>query len=388
MDGNIISQDELKNLHKLLKEAMAEEILENYDFSILKNKALNLIKVYEQGSVMLEQVNQALIKLKQADVNSTSSDTKNEKKSLKQQRLQCLKDIYKAAFDFDDEFSKFLYGDKFPKSGYYIYEDKNTHTLTTYPMSLQDMAERIYTEDGKTARINLRKGPLDKFLKATNQQSLEDSRQDETWQGKLQKARAAFKGSQNRLGVYYANLESVKNKNKKEGEEKTKLQKQGGYLLWKQKNEWKWIQVTNAGDLKEGYVQMLYEEHIEKIKEILNTPLGVEPYYSHKLIGLYVEYVQTVTNTPAILEEDVVTLAGQFGIKTAKAEMPKINQYVFAAQTVVNSFSQGKINKEYIASLIAEKYNQHAERNIEKKVQGEAEEALNKTIEELQNSLK
>lgn len=373
---DVLDGTELNKLHPILKEAMAEEYIENYDFSALTSKALNFLKIYEQKNIQLEQANVALMKAKTLEAESPTG--KNiDTKTLKTKRLQCLQDIYKAAFQFDDELALYLYGNKVPKMGYYVFEDEVTHKLITYPMSMEEMAERIYTDDGKSARINLSKTALENFLQATNRQALEDQNEDAIWKDKVMKARAAFAGAQNRLDVYYNNLSEELGK---------KSQRQGGYLLWKQHNEWKWIQVANSGDLKEAYVQMIYEEHVEKITGIKD--IGQQPYYSHELIGLYVGYVGVVTNTPAILEEDVVTLSGQFGIKSKKAALPTLGQYLYAAQTVLNAVQKGNTSKEYIASLIAKKYNQDTARSIEKDVQGAARNAVNKTMEDFEKSIK
>lgn len=372
---DILDGTELEKLHPLLKEAMAEEIVENYDFSALTLKASNFLKIYEKESIQLEQANAALIKAKTLDAESPTG--KNiDKKTLKAKRLQCLKNIYKAAFQFDDELAQYLYGNKVPKMGYFVLEDNTTHKLTAYPISLEEMAERIYTDDGKSARIDLSKTALENFMQATNRQALEDQSEDAIWQDKVMKARAAFIGTQNRLDVYYNNLSEELGK---------KTQRQGGYLLWKQHNEWKWIQVANSGDLKEAYVQMIYEDHVEKITGIKD--IGIQPYYSHELIGLYAGYIGTVTNTPAILEEDVVTLSGQFGIKSKKAPLPTLGQYLFAAQTVINAIQKGNTSKEYIAGLIAKKYNQDTARSVEKEAQGIAKIVLDKTIEDFEKRL-
>ena len=364
-EGDIDVQG-LETMHPMLKEAMAEEVVENIDSDAVLGAAAAFLKAYEKNIAEIEVLDLQRQAIKQKEASSPTGQASTAAQEIRNKQLFLLKDFYSKAFAFDDELSKFLYGDKFPKKGLYILEDSNTGTLETYELNMEQMLELINAD----ARFKV--DNRDVLNQQIGVAALENKKkEDKEWQGRVTVARTAYKAASNRLERCYEVRQRWYEKGKlgekgfdSAGKVK-KLQRQGGYLLWKKGRNWNWIQITNAGDLKEGYAAMLFDSHAENLLP-LRPHLGKAPYYSHDLVDKYVEYIQGVSNKAAILEEDIVTENGQYGVKTLNAALPTINQYVDSAKIVQYFFSRKQYAKDKIASIISVLYDQDAKRNIKK----------------------
>lgn len=343
-------QGGLENLSQDLIDLLSDELVESYNFSKLVFDANEFLNVYTEETARINNANFLIAQNKETMKNYPERASECEKviKAQRPIRTTSLRRIYKYAFTFEEELNGFLYGDKFPRSGLYVFENKDTHELTTYEMTMMEMAERI-TYEGK---ISLSKSALRKFSKETERLTMEEREKEKNEGYRVEMARAAYVGSSNRLDVYYARLAEESGKD---------LQKQGGLLGWKTGSKWKFMRVTNAGDMKEAYVSMLFDVHLKQMG------IGSVPYYSHELIETYaLNYLSKVDNLPAILEEDVISLSDgvQYGIKSNKASMPSLGQYVTAAEIVKRSFANPTVTRKKIAEEIHSNYGQRVQRNV------------------------
>lgn len=363
-----------ENLSKELINLLSEEIVESYNFNKLQQDAINFLNVYTEEQANIDNAN-FLIKKNKEEMKEHPERALACQKIIEGQRpirTISLRKIYKYAFIFEEELNGFLYGDKFPRSGLYVFEDEDTHELTTYEMTMSEMAERI-TYEGK---IVLSKSVLENFNKQTGRLTLEEQEKQKNENYRIGMARAAYIGSSNRLDVYYNKLAESSDKIQ---------QKQGGLLGWKTGSRWRFMRVTNAGDMKEAYVSMMFDVHLKKINE------GSAPYYSHELIEEYaLNYLSKVDNLPAILEEDVISLSNgiQYGIKSNKASMPSLGQYITAAEIVQKSFSNKTVTRKKIAEEIYANYGQRVQRNIEIKGNDKIDKDTKKILNKFKRAIK
>lgn len=371
----------LSPLDENLKKALEKESKKEVKDEELLKSANSLIKIYNKNSVLIRQCENNILKIKNKEsINPEYSESELKKQKIEQEalKLQYYKQMFSEAFIFDDKLSSFLYGkNNFPKKAIFVFED-SSHTLFSYEMSTEKLLEKVNKEE----RIKV--GVSKKSLDPTGDMSIEvrKSKENQDWEKRVHMARTAYKAAYNRLDAYYEAKEEAYEQgklgeikyNEKTGKIK-KLQRQAGILLWKKHKEWEHIQITNAGDLKEGYTSMIFDNHL-KILENLGKP----KYYSHQLIDTYVSYIQNVTNMAAILQEDLVTGNAQYAIKTLKAELPSFNQYLFAANVIINDFGKNQFYKKRIAAEIANEYNMDASRNIKKELSESVKDIVQKTI--------
>ena len=118
-------------------------------------------------------------------------------------------------------------------------------------------------------------------------------------------------------------------------------------LLWRGGNQqWQYGYVGNKGDIKEGYIHLLYQMHRH-----CEVP-GNAIYYAHSLIGdFYTHHLTTVTSLAAIIEEDVKLVENniQYGIKSNQAGLPGYSQYLAIASDIVLS---PKLSKEELEEAL------------------------------------
>lgn len=362
----------LENISKELIDLLSDEAVNSYDFDKLRKDAINFLRVYEKEQLKINNANNLIAQNKEL-MKQFPDQASQCLRIIKEQRpirTFSLREIYKYAFIFEEELNSFLYGDKFPRSGLYVFENPKTHELTTYEISMAEMAQRI-TYEGK---IILSKRMLENFNKETGRLIMEDRQKNENEQYRVEMARAAYIGSSNRLDVYY---------NKVANHSGESTQKQGGLLGWKTGSRWRFMRVTNAGDMKEAYVSMMFDIHLKKMG------IGGAPYYSHELIETYaLNYLSKVDNLPAILEEDVISLSDgiQYGIKSKKASMPSLGQYITAAEIVKKAFSDKTVVRKKIAEEIAKTYGQRIPRNIEIELNKFTDESIKQSIKNFKNT--
>lgn len=311
-DFNAISPSDANFLNKMIKEATAEEAYEATEMSWqrLQVEAYNFLVALEQLQTQRYLDTRASLKeLINGDPES-SNYIENYRRGKEAQFLQAQ---YLLAFNFDAKLTAFL--DDLPKKAVYVYVD-NTGMITTFEMSMAELAKRA----SATGRLNIGK----KGLMSGDRTNLED--QNIFDPEHIAHARAAFMGANARLNRYYEKVG------------KTGAQAQGGLLMWKLSSEWFIARVTNRGDLKEAYVSALMAQHKSAQDVLCNIDIGSPKYYSHGLIAAFFNsHISGVTNKPAIVEEDIITNAGQYAVKGSRAVLPGLEQYRQTAERIVSS---------------------------------------------------
>ena len=351
MADNILNID-IAFLEEELKKAATEEMDENIKISFieLKQAAINFLRAYNILSTNEDMFNRNYLKTL---INGDPTN-KNFIKGLRgSKQAFFLRSKYLLAFKFDKALNKFL--EEIPKSILYVYDDGQGN-VSTYKMSMTELAKRA-TKEG---RINVSLNQL----QSEHRQSLEES-------GELidaehvKKAQSAYSGATSRLNRFY----------EKAGYE----QKQGGLLMWKLGKEWTVARVSNAGDLKEAYVAALMTEHKSNMDYLLDNSIGSPAYYDENLIAeFFKSHIQKVTNKAAIIEEDIITEQMQYGVKSAKAQMPSLQQYISVAEFI--SKQNTILSQDMIRSTINNMYSQNTARN---KILGTINNLGEKTLNEL-----
>ena len=352
MANNYIKDSDIKLIQKLMAEATAEEFNKknSVSWTQLQTQAKNFIQAYEilnQQSYLLD--NDFLKQI----VNNPESVTYIQGLRFNREGF-IIKSNYLLAFNFDRYLNNYL--DKQPKKALFVFED-NKNTLSTYKMSLINLAKHINAQ----GRINISKNQLQK----EQTELLEDAQNNNIHQKHIAQGQAAYRGTIARLGEYYkqANLSGSS--------------AQGGLLMWKESHNWMINTVLNKGDIKEAYASFLLTEHKTSMDYLNKESQGKAEYYDDALIATFFkEYINKVTNKPALLEEDIVTKEKQYAVKSKAAPAPSLKQYIDAANLIINN--KKKLTKQELEVKINEDIikNMDTKRNISKTLEELTEEQL------------
>lgn len=336
MDDSILSNSDVSLVVEMLQQATQEEISESMqiDWQNLQMHAQRFVKAYDE----LEK-NEAL--QKKAFLKNLINNPENSiyiKKMRGGDAAYFMRAKYLLAFDFDEKMTKFL--GELPKEALYVYEGQGS--LQTFKMPLKELAKYV----NKEGRLNLSLSQLT----AESRKSIEDSKEGEISIDHIAKVQAAYAGANNRLNRYY----------EKVGLSGSKAQ--GGLLMWKAGRDWQLARVTNRGDLKEAYASALMSEHKSNLDYLANIAMGGPAYYEHALIGtFFTGYIHNVTNKPAIVEEDIITDKMQYSVKSARASMPTIRQYVQTARWIAQQTSI--LTAEELKGYVQSNFSQDTHRN-------------------------
>lgn len=326
MADTFLNSQELDALEQALKDATSEEASRdiNIDWSKLHAAAIAFLTNYEN---LQRAQNHAQLKNIQTLINNP--ETTNYVAMRRQsQDAYYTKAKYLLAFEFDRVLNVFLGG--LPKEAVYVFEDKKTGNISTYKMSMTELAKhanasgRLFIGINKLKRATSKKSSLQR----EERQSVEMG--DGLNTEHVLKAQAAYKGVTARLNRYFE-----KKRESLSGDAASKMQRQSGILMWKLSKDWTLARVLNQGDLKEAYAAALLAKHATQEDKIQRSPVGKPDYYSHELIStFYNSYVTGVTNQAAITGEDIIGDTSQYGVKSIGANLPGLNQYLDTANWI------------------------------------------------------
>ena len=341
-NGVQISEQEVQKVLKLIQEASEGGITSEIkvDWKKLQQAAKDFLFAYNSLEQNEEIYTQNILK----EMVLATPDTipyLNKISGAKEAFL--IRAKYLLAIQFDDYLNSFRHA--LPSSIVYAQSSSDGTISGSYEISMREL---ILNAD-KYGRINI----SNRRLKSGERQSLEESGSllDEKH---VQEAQMAYTGTLNRLQRFY----EVANKKGNAA--------QGGILLWKEGKDWTYGQITNKGDIKEAYVGFLMSEHINNLcKQAGGSP----PYYNHQFIGnFFNNYIANVTNLAAIVEEDIVTKAKQYGVKSRKSQLPSLGQYLETAEWIANQ--ENYLKKEEVENWLRnEKFTQNTSRNIKLSMQ-------------------
>lgn len=326
MADTFLNPAELDALEQALKDASSEEASRdiNIDWSKLHAAATTFLTNFEN---LQRAQDHAQLKNIQSLINNPES-TNYVAMRRQSQDAYYTKAKYLLAFEFDRVLNIFLGG--LPKEAVYVFEDKTNGNVSTYRMSMTELAKhanaagRLFIGITKLKQTTSKKSGLNR----------EERKSVEMGDGlsveHVLKAQAAYKGVTARLNRYF--------EKKKEGmssDDASKMQRQSGILMWKLSKDWTLARVLNQGDLKEAYAAALLAKHATQADKIQNSPVGKPDYYSHELIStFYNSYVTGVTNQAAITGEDIIGATSQYGVKSIGANLPSLNQYLDTAKWI------------------------------------------------------
>lgn len=267
------------------------------------------------------------------------------------------KTFYRALFRFDEILSKYL--KELPKEVLYVAYGTDGKPKT-YLMSMR-----------KLANLSLGRGRLGE-LNTANLRAIEDQIDKNSKDEKehMDKGAYAVMGVNNRLARFY------------ESRIDKEAQRQAGLLMWKDKGKWQVAKVTNQGVIDEAYTSFLTTRHNTKKDYLFGIEAGNEPYYNHNLIGKFYKYMATVTNMPAIVEEDIYTEWAQYAVKGNKAGLPSPEQYIRVAYSILSS--KDEISPENLKEMIRDafKKDSHLAPFIGEFLDEEIEKGIKKIIDD------
>lgn len=332
--SSLVEDNEINELEELLIESSVEELqkISNLSWQQLQQESIKFLQAYEK--LLTNEEFQEKTYLKSIINNPENINYIKRLRGKKEAYINKAK--YLLAFNFDYKLNIFL--KELPKKALYVYEENGK--VSTYEMSLIELAKYTNAE----GKLNISKNQLQK----DGRKSLEEK--NEIPQEHIEKVQNAYIGTINRLQRYYdkAGLSGSK--------------AQGGLLMWKINRNWNVARVANKGDIKEAYATALLTKHKSNIDYLEKINSGDPEFYNHQLIAnFFNKYIYNVTNKPAIVEEDIVGEKFQYGVKSAKAEMPSLQQYLTVAEWIKNKKSF--FTKEELKTFIKENFNQNIHRN-------------------------
>lgn len=335
--------NEVKGIVDILKENVEEEFQNQIemDWESLKiaareflqwNSSLKNAKIWEQKRTKIAAME---------DVERYDNFSSNLIKTA-----ETSKSFYRALFKFDTALTKYL--KEMPKRGIYVFFDEKGRP-STYEMSM----ERLANISQGYGRIG--------YLGRKGLQSIE-SQVDETLKGDLEHINqgvCAAMGVNNRLNRFYERRGKQTVINKDGSTEIHTAQKQGGLLMWKVGGEWKIAKIANQGVVGEAYATFLMTRHKTKKDYLAGVATGKPNYFSHSLINKFYKYLSTVTNAPAIIEEDIYTEWAQYAVKGQNAVLPTPEQYIRTAYTILSSSDE--IGPSNLKAMIKDEFNKDSQ---------------------------
>lgn len=381
IQGNTFKEEDIKKLEedliRLAKDGVEGTTKLSWDklqieADLFLKRMDNIHKVFEQKE---------LIRLKQM-----AQDPNNANKIFdftKKERDLLVRSKYLLAFNFDAKIKKFF--NQLPAKVLYVYDCKDSEgnlSVETEEMDLTKLISLMSSETTEVGRLYSSASNLSN--KNERDEIIENRMQTNQLENYVKYARIAYLGSHNRLERFFQRREEV-GKNtyiNKKGEEKKKTH-QGGVILWKISRKWMIGRVSNEGDLKEAYATLLMAKNEN---DIIKANLGKDPYYDHKLIGTFFEkYIWNVTNKAAVFGEDIQldNEKSQWSVKSYKASMPSLKQYVRAAELISKkSELTFKQFTEELEKEFPKDFPKETNRNIFQKYDKNIKDSLAKYFEE------
>ena len=344
------------------------------ELKIAAQKFLKTVNVTQKSELTSQSISEYIVK------NNKIPEYELTKKRLA--KAKAAQYFYKELFKFDDVLTKYLKG--LPKRAVYVAINEEG-IPSTYEMSLTEMAE-LSQKRGRLGNSLPKKFTENHF---SIESEIDKKNKEEL--NHISQGAAAVQGTINRLNVFYNKL----------GEN---VQKQGGILMWKKGGRWNLAKVANQGVISEAYVNFLFTKHKTQKDYLYKVDKGENPYFSHSLIDNFYRYLSAVTNMPAIVEEDILTEFAQYAVKSSRAPLPSINQYLRTAQTIVlyngvltpdnlkklikNTFSKDSKLAPFITSIIEKDMTKNIDTILEQTIPDTFKQGKKVSKENIRNAIK
>lgn len=378
MTMSLLSQEEFRGLPKgdlngladdlarHLKDLMDDNITESVDISWqqLRQDAIYFLNSYN----LLNEIKEKQFKIMQQMVLSNPKLVESAMADNNKRKTYYVQSCYRLAFEFNEKLNKFR--GLVPSRALFVYTSKNEATPLTYEMSMQNLVNLID-----------RHGRIYQNMTLLNNESvakkLEQEMKNKQLEDHVERSRNAYNGTYNRLEKYF--------------ESSGKKQHSNGILMWKQQRDWILKKIINYGDVKEAYIQAIFTEHKSKYDYLcIVKDAGYDPYYSHELIRVFfMNYMTTVTNKSAIVEEDVITGSAQYAVKGQAASAPSLNQYLKMAEFIATTSEVFKPKDPDLQKEIEKMFPQDAHRNYTATIaDNEIKRAVDETKKEIEKAIK
>lgn len=160
----------------------------------------------------------------------------------------------------------------------------------------------------------------------------------------LKKLRKAYSFVQNNMRY----VEQTRTK-RRDGKEVEVTGGQYYIKLYNNNNDWRTYNIINQGDLKEAYAAALMRQHQDNITDLGEKVDYIclpdiqgdtsDKYKEDRILAseFFHNYIALVNNKKALLGEDIILKDVQYAVKAADATMPKLGQYIRAAQVILAS---------------------------------------------------
>ena len=318
------------SLQKDIKEDMFKDITENEKYQALYNSA--------------NEFYNNIIKLSQTSTQSLNAFSKNENNGIGSMtsgyevRTIRLRLAYLSAFKFAEYVHQYL-GQ--PLSKALVVIDGDDGKPYTVEISLIELVKAA----GSAGHIH--QEWVKDIIGVSETKTVEELSKEAAFKEQddhLKKLRKAYSFVQNNMRY----VEQTRTKIK-DGKEVEVTGGQYYIKLYNNNNDWRTYNIINQGDLKEAYAAALMRQHQdnitgleEKVDYICLPDIQGDTsdrYKEDRILAseFFHNYIALVDNKGALLGEDIMLEGVQYAVKAAGATMPKLGQYIRAAQAILAS---------------------------------------------------
>ena len=329
-DESGFTHDELNNLATSLvadmQEAITKDIKDNGIYQALYNSA--------------NEFYNNIIKLNQTSIDSLSHFSANNIGSMTtgyEARTIRLRLAYLSAFKFAEYVHRYL---KQPLSKALVVVDGDNGTPYTVEISLIELVKATGSAGNIHQEWISQLGDKKKLSELSKEATFKEQKDH------VKNLRQAYSFVQKNMR--YVEQTRIK---VKDGKEKEVTGGQYYIKLYNNNNDWRTYNIINQGDLKEAYAAALMRQHQDNITDLGEKVDYIclpdiqgdtsDRYKEDRILAseFFHNYIALVNNKGALLGEDIMLkdIGVQYAVKAAGATMPKLGQYIRAAQAILAS---------------------------------------------------
>ena len=336
-DCKIMIEDESGFTHDEL-DNLAESLVADMQVAITKDIKNN--GIYQALYNSANEFYNNIIKLNQTSIDSLNHFSANNIGSMTkgyEARTIRLRLAYLSAFKFAEYVHQYL-GQPFSKA--LVVVDGDDGKPYTVEISLIELVKAAGSAG------NIHQEWVKDIIKASKTENIKDLSKEAALgeQNKhLKELRRAYSFVQKNMR--YVEQTRIK---VKDGKEKEVTGGQYYIKLYNNNNDWRTYNIINQGDLKEAYAAALMRQHQDNITDLGKKVDYIclpdiqgdasDNYKEDRILAseFFHNYIALVDNKGALLGEDIILEDKiQYAVKAAGATMPKLGQYIRAAQAIL-----------------------------------------------------
>ena len=357
-----------ESLQKDMQKDIPNSITENEKYQALYNSANefynNIIKLSQTSTQSLN----AFSKNKSNDIDSMTSGY--EARTIR------LRLAYLSAFKFAEYVHRYL-GQHLSKA--LVVVDGDDGTPYTVEISLIDLVKATGSAGHIHQEWISQLGDKKNLSELSKEAALGEQKDH------VKKLRKAYSFVQNNMRY----VEQTRTKIK-DGKEVEVTGGQYYIKLYNNNNDWRTYNIINQGDLKEAYAAALMRQHQDNITDLGEKVDYIclpdiqgdasDKYKEDRILAseFFHNYIALVDNKGALLGEDIMLDNIQYAVKAAGATMPKLGQYIRAAQAILAS-------KDNLEEGIKEYFDKEKDKKIA--LRNKLVETVTKDIEDALDSI-